>query len=198
MNNIIGVLLAAGHSKRFGVADKLMQSLSAGDSIALTAAKHLIEALPNSVAVVRQDNAPLATQLQSLGFSVVLSRSQDAQMADNLALAVHEASRLHPNGQGVVIALADMPFIQPATIALISSAIASSSGIVIPHYHAQRGHPVGFAKQYLTALMRLTGDTGARNVIQSHSDDVYKLAVEDAGILLDIDTPEDLARNIST
>ncbi len=189
---MIGILLAAGFSRRFGAADKLMQTLPNRQVMALTAAQHLIAALPQSVAVVRAENHLLADALQQLGLQVVACAADANMMADSLVTAVGYAARLYPSNAGYVIALADMPYIQPTIISQVAAALRLHGGIVVPTFQGQRGHPVGFAAQFQTALMSVHGDAGARDIVKQHAEQVYSLACDDAGILADIDTPADM------
>lgn len=80
---MIGILLAAGFSRRFGISDKLLQALPDGNPIALASAKRLIEAIPLSIAVVRPENKALALLLQDAGLKVffVVSKRQKWQIA---------------------------------------------------------------------------------------------------------------------
>jgi molybdenum cofactor cytidylyltransferase len=84
---------------------------------------------------------------------------------------------------------ADLPLVQPATLRAVADALTSHT-LVQPVYLGQRGHPVGFAAAFGPALMALTGDLGARKVLQSNAP--YALPVDDAGCIHDVDTPEAL------
>ena len=64
--------------------------------------------------------------------------------------------------------------------------------ICVPTWRGRRGHPVGFGKAYFDALRGLSGDRGARALLEVHADAVVAVPVEDAGILQDVDTREDL------
>jgi molybdenum cofactor cytidylyltransferase len=193
---MIGILLAAGFSRRFGSADKLLQTLPDGRTIAIAAAEHLITALPVSVAVVRSDNPPLSHALKALGFHVVYCDANATEMADSLVIAVQYASALSTTARGYVIALADMPFIAPSTINEVANQLSLGAEIVIPTFQGKRGHPVGFSANYRDALLSVRGDQGARSVIKQYYDKVHLLACEDAGVLADIDTPDDLAQTL--
>jgi molybdenum cofactor cytidylyltransferase len=85
-----------------------------------------------------------------------------------------------------------MPFIEPATIAQVADAIEHPTMLVAPVFRGRRGHPVGFGRTHFEALIRLTGDDGARTILRDHAEHVRRLACEDPGILTDIDTPTDL------
>jgi molybdenum cofactor cytidylyltransferase len=188
---VVGILLAAGFSRRFGPQDKLLHPLGNGLSVAEAAGQALITALPDAVAVVRQENAQLQAALIAQGFSVAQCASGAMEMADSLKLGVQAAQAAFPATTGFVIALADMPFIQPATIRKVVDQLAFSD-IVQPVVNGQRGHPVGFASQFAQALLAVTGDQGARAVLRAHAHEVFFLACDDSGILQDIDTLADL------
>lgn len=194
---MIGILLAAGFSRRFGAEDKLLQLLPDGREVALTAAQHLIDALPLCIAVVRAENPLLGEALKTLGLHVVYCQNGATEMADSLVAGVQYASTLQPDAMGFVIALADMPYISPNTIRAVVNQISSGAEIVLPTYHGRRGHPVGFSSKYRTDLMLLNGDEGARSIIKQHAEKVMLLPCDDAGILADIDTPADLAQPLA-
>lgn len=189
---MIGILLAAGFSRRFGAANKLMQVLPNGQIMALAAANNLVTALPISVAVVRADNQILADALRQLGLQIVICAEEAAVMADSLVTAMRFAASIEANHDGYVIALADMPYIQASTISLVADAVTQGGGIVVPTFQGQRGHPVAFAAKFYTALLGVQGDAGARDILKLHADEVRWLACEDAGIVADIDTPADM------
>lgn len=189
---MIGILLAAGFSRRFGTNDKLLQTLPSGMPIALAAAQHLIAAMPLSIAVVRPDNQALADLLRQAGLQVVLCAEEAHVMADSLATAVRYSANFTEADHGFVIALGDMPYIQPATISAVAHAVMSGAAIAMPSFNGQRGHPVGFAARFRAELEQLTGDEGARAIVKQHAHALKLIACDDAGVLADIDTPADL------
>jgi molybdenum cofactor cytidylyltransferase len=189
---VVGILLAAGFSRRFGQADKLMQPLHDGMPVAMASAWHLLQALPRVVAVIRPENTVLNTALLSLGVHVAVCDTETPEMADSLKLAIQTAHAQFPALSGYVLALADMPFIAPATIAAVAGQLLAGAQIVQPVFAGQRGHPVGFSSTYRSELLAVSGDQGARDVLRAHQDAVLLLPCEDAGSLQDIDTPADL------
>lgn len=195
---MIGILLAAGFSRRFGAEDKLLQRLTDGRCIAEAAAQNLINAIPLSIAVVRMENEELAIRLQALGLNVVCCNAQQTGMGDSLAIAVRHAAAFAESGTGLVVALADMPYIRPDTISTITEALQAGAAIAAPTYQNQRGHPVGFSAQFCSELELLTGDEGARSILKRHAHQFTLLECDDPGILQDIDTPEDLITKLHT
>lgn len=195
---MVGILLAAGFSRRFGSADKLLQLLPDGRPIALASAHNLFQAIPTSIAVLRAENKALAALLVKAGLKVIFCNENEQEMADSLAAAIRYSSNLDAAKSGFVIALADMPYIQPKTIRAVANKMSDGASIVMPTYQNQRGHPVGFSAKFRHELESLHGDEGARSIIKRYADDVYLLPTHDAGILADIDTPADLTAIDST
>ena len=191
---ICGILLAAGRGKRFdpsGQRNKLLQTLGE-DAVVVRSARHLLAVLPRVVAVVRPGADAVAAELLALGCEVTTCPLADTGMAASLVHALRH-SLLHAeaeNAQGWVVALADMPHVQPSTIQSLKIALEQGAGIAAPLYRGRRGNPVGFSRHYLPQLLALEGDQGARGILK-HST-VTELEVDDSGILQDIDTPADL------
>ena len=188
-----GILLAAGYSTRFG-SNKLLQALpagapEAGTPIGLAAAKHLLEALPDSIAVVRPRAQKLGKILRDAGCNTVVCRNANEGMGTSLAAGVRAASE----ADGWVVALADMPFLRPETIRLIAKGLSDGAAIAAVAYRGERGHPVGFARRFLDELSALRGDQGARELLAQRSECVSLFEVDDPGVLRDIDRPSDLA-----
>lgn len=189
---MVGILLAAGFSRRFGENNKLLYPLADGRPIALAAAQNLIQVLSTAVAIVRPENYDLAELLMAAGLQVFTCREHEQEMADSLAAAVRYSSAFAESDKGFVIALADMPYIRPETIQAVANALASGASIVVPTYQNQRGHPVGFAAKFRNELQALRGDEGARSILKGHQSEIYTLECDDPGIVADIDTPSDL------
>ena len=191
---IRGILLAAGYSKRFG-SNKLLQALPAGSPqagtpIALAAARHFLDALPDSVAVVRPRAQKLAKILRDAGCNTVMCKNAGEGMGTSLAAGV----RATPDANGWVVALADMPFVRPDTIRTVAKALQEGASIAAPSFQGKRGHPVGFARRFYEELSTLHGDDGARQFLKQHPDWVTLFEVDDPGVLRDIDKPSDLER----
>lgn len=191
---IRGILLAAGYSKRFG-SNKLLQALPAGTPhagvpIALAAARNLIEALPECIAVLRPRAQKLGQILRDAGCNTVVCKNAGEGMGTSLAAGVRAAAE----ADGWVVALADMPFLRSETIRVIAKAISDGAAIAAPAYRGERGHPVGFAQRFFEKLSALHGDSGARELLAQHSDLIKLYEVDDAGVLRDIDKPSDLPR----
>lgn len=99
------------------------------------------------------------------------------------------------NADGVVIHLTDHPIVKPETFFRLAQAYdRHSAPILIARNRGRRGHPVLFAHALLGELMAAPENEGARSVVNSNPDRVVYVDVDDAGVTLDLDTPDDLAR----
>jgi molybdenum cofactor cytidylyltransferase len=188
---VVGVLLAAGRGERFGAAKlraPLPEGRSAGVPVGVAALRNLKQAVGDVVAVVRPGDTALAEALRREGADVAVAERAGEGMGASLAAGVAAT----PAQAGIVVALADMPWVEPATIARVAAAIAAGASLAAPFCNGARGHPVGFAPRHRDALLALRGDEGARAVLAAHAADIARVDVDDAGVLRDVDTPADL------
>jgi molybdenum cofactor cytidylyltransferase len=186
---IRAILLCGGTGSRFGGA-KLLARVD-GDAIGVHAARNLLEGAGNALAVVRRGDAALRNLLAVTGCEILEARAAERGMGASLAAAVLAS----PEAEGWLVALGDMPRIRAATHrsvvdairrgALLASAVSAST--------KERGHPVAFSRSLFAELASLDGDEGARSVVARHRDKLVAVPVDDPGILLDVDAPEDIA-----
>jgi len=186
---IVGVLLAAGAGTRFG-GGKLLHPLADGVPIAAHAARNLRAALASVIAVVRPGDFPLADMLEQEGCEVTMCADSVRGMGYSLA---HGVASLREAG-GWVVALADMPRIRPETIEKVAAAVSSGAALAAPVYRGERGHPVAFGASVRDELLALTGDSGARAVLERHRGEMQLLDCDDPGVVLDVDARADLTR----
>ena len=190
MNSYCAVLLAAGRSRRFGI-NKLLYRLSNGLPLAVATIRPFTQVIGRVVAVVSPGDDQLKRLLMDKGASVVICDEAERGMGRSLATGIEAAH----GAKGWIIALADMPYIQPGTISQVLECMQRGSVLVAPVYAGCRGHPVGFGQEFRDDLVRLDGDFGARDVIRRHAHQLTTIEVADPGILRDIDTAADVARN---
>jgi molybdenum cofactor cytidylyltransferase len=145
------------------------------------------------ITVVRSGAGRLAELLSAEGVEVLVCSDADQGMGISLACGVRSA----PEAEGWLVALADMPFIRPATVRQIAALIRRGTDLAVPIYQGRRGHPVGFSRMFGRLLSQLEGDIGARQILHSYAEHLTLLPCDDPGVLLDIDVPGDLAASNS-
>lgn len=186
---IAGILLAAGKGRRFGGAGKLMTPLGDGTPLAQAAASSLQEGgLDRCLAVLRPEDRELVRILEGAGIEVVTCSASSRGMGASLAAGV-AASR---HADGWLIALADMPWVAPETVAAVTSTLRDGALLAVPCHQGLGGHPVGFGAALGAELRALDGDVGARPIVSAHRTELTRVPVVDPGIHQDVDEPGDV------
>jgi molybdenum cofactor cytidylyltransferase len=159
--------------------------------IAERAALNLRPAVGRVLAVVPPAAAELEALLARAGCEILATDRTARGMGSSLAAGIEAAAR----ADGWIVALGDMPAIDPATIGAVARALAAGAPIAAPFdATGRRGHPVAFGAALRAELLALEGDSGARAVIERHAAALQRVPVDDPGIFIDIDTREDLRK----
>jgi molybdenum cofactor cytidylyltransferase len=157
--------------------------------MAFFAAQSALEGAGPVTAVIPPGAARLRKLLEKAGCEILETPDTVRGIGASLAAGISHASR----SDGWIVALGDMPFIEAATFAAVAAKLRAGALIAAPVLaDGKRGHPVGFSSQLREELVALDGDEGARAVIQRHAEQVVSIPVADRGIVMDIDTPQDL------
>ena len=184
---IAAVVLAAGLSRRMGQAKLLLPV--GGRAIV----RHAVEAARaggvDSVWVVTgPDVEPMETALAGLDVQIVVNPAPEEGQAGSVRAGI---AALPASVDTVLIALGDQPALDPSIIpALLAARWTSPKPIVAPRYRDGQGNPVVFKREVFPELLRLTGDQGARPMIQKDPARVEWVEL-DLPMPADVDTPGD-------
>lgn len=178
------IMLAAGVSRRFG-ADKRQARLPDGRTLMQASMEAVPAIFSSRVLVLHPGDESLAASIQ--GWHCVIAEKAAEGMGASLAAGIAAMGDM----DGVLVALADMPWISSDSYELVRSALAPQR-IIIPCFQGQRGHPVGFGQPWPATLGKLTGDKGARELIRSEPAAVLEVDSGDPGIVRDVDTSKAL------
>jgi molybdenum cofactor cytidylyltransferase len=178
------ILLAAGFARRFG-SDKRSFVLEDGRPMLQATVATYATVFERLTVVMRPEDTELAAQIA--GCDVTVARHAYLGMGHSLSAGI----RSLPDVDFVFVGLGDMPFIEAATLRQLVDVMSQldEAAIVQPVYHSSTGHPVGFGRAHLKALAQLTGDVGAKSVVQAHGERVQAVAVDDEGVIRDLDVP---------
>jgi molybdenum cofactor cytidylyltransferase len=191
-SRIGAVVLAAGMSKRMGQAKQLLR-LNSGT---------LLEQAIRNVSGASVDEIVLVLGFAAEQIYAQYEDRKDLRIVVNESYALGMASSLHVGLAALeatiaasLIVLADQPLVRSATIdRIIEEYRRTQAQIVIPMYRGFRGNPVLLDRSVFPEVMALQGDIGCRAIFGSHLEGIVKVEVEDAGILLDVDSKEDYER----
>jgi molybdenum cofactor cytidylyltransferase len=186
------LLLAAGAATRFG-ENKLTFPLR-GDYLGVHAARTLVDTgFGHAVAVCNPVDQELCGAFVNLGFEIVANHRPEQGQSESLRLGLSALIARRPTG--VMVALADMPFITTTHINRLMAAFKSNNELdaVASFNGTARLPPVILPPSIYESLDRLSGDYGARRILKN-----ARQVIGDADMLADIDRPEDLGRHIGS
>ncbi|HKS81606.1 MAG TPA: nucleotidyltransferase family protein [Candidatus Acidoferrales bacterium] len=111
--------------------------------------------------------------------------------------SIHAAIRSLPSGEteGLLLCPVDHPLVSPHLVSqLIEGFDAGGKKIIVPVFHGRRGHPVIFHASLYEELLAASHEAGARQVVHAHPDAIAEVAVEEKGVILNLDDPEALKK----
>lgn len=187
------VILAAGESTRMGSPKALLQIQGK------TFLEHLVATLRNAglheiSVVLGHDSDKIIAQLPDLKVDFVINENYQKGQLSSIQAAIKSVPK---DCDAIMICPIDRPLISPELIKIILEEYSKTkSPIVIPIFDAKRGHPIIFSSSLFPELMRAPRDIGARAVVWAHHNEVKEVPTEEAGILINVDTPEMFEKHI--
>jgi molybdenum cofactor cytidylyltransferase len=181
------IVLAAGFGSRFG-GGKLMAPWRGG--VLLDGALDAALAAPvAAVHVVTGADPAAAAHARARGAHIVEAAEHASGLAASLKAGV---AALPPDATGALVLLGDMPRVPHAVLAPLVAAIEAGAAAAVPVFEGRIGNPAALSAALFPAVMALQGDRGARALIEGLGGAMVLVPSPDAGVLFDVDRPEDL------
>jgi molybdenum cofactor cytidylyltransferase len=186
--SVAAILLAAGKSRRMGSCKQL---LPLGES---TVIGRCIVALVTGgaseiVVVVSEEGNGVAEAVRDYPVRIAVNPECEGDMASSVRAG---RDALTAGANGVIVSLCDYPLVSAGTInSLVVEHGDSSGSIIIPCHKERRRHPLLFPR---TILNELAEEQTLRDLVRRDPNRIRSLDVDDQGVLLDMDTPEDYRR----
>lgn len=191
---VAAIILAAGRSARMGEAKQLLP-LGGGTVLERTLEQVRHSAAETPVLVLGHAAAEIREALSAAaldGVTTIVNEEFGDGMSSSLRAGL---AALDPSVSAALIVLGDQPLVQAATMdRIIRKYQESVAEIVVPHYEGRHGNPVVLGRSVFAEAMALEGDTGFRALFGRHAAGLAVLDVDDEGVVLDIDIPEDYER----
>ena len=187
---ITGILLAAGRGRRMGQTKQLVH----WNSQPLVAAAYdgIASVCDEMIVVLGHEQADVAASLAARRFHQVTS-DPDAEMFVSLRAGLRAALDKNPE-TNCMLQLGDHPRVKPETLQVLVANANECPGLaVLPTYRQRGGHPILIPPLVARQIVEADVEGGLRMFWKNHADTLVRIEVDDPGIAMDIDTPEDLA-----
>jgi molybdenum cofactor cytidylyltransferase len=191
---VAGLVMAAGRSSRMG-ANKLLMDDNGKPIVARVVEQALAADLAEVVVVTGHQEAEMRAALAGRKVRFVPCPDYADGMSASLRCGL---KALSTDVDAALVLLGDMPRVGTGLLRRMIAAFNPTEGraIIVPSFQGKRGNPVLWDRRFFAEMTALAGDVGARHLIGEHAELVTEIEAEDAGIFLDIDTPE-AYRNLS-
>lgn len=196
--SVMALILAAGSSTRFGSTNKLLAHRHSRPVLAHVLEEVQHSAVGGALLVTGHDAEPVGelcdaqSRMHEMSVTQVHNPLYASGMASSLVRGVAELAAR--GADAALVCLGDMPDASRQVMDALIMAFRENPGkaLYIPVFNGQRGNPVIIAASLFDSVLQLEGDVGARVLARTFPDSVLEVACGDAGVLVDIDTQDDL------
>jgi molybdenum cofactor cytidylyltransferase len=188
-----GIILAAGMSNRFGQPKQLVRFQ--GRTLIETVVDAALGSQLEHIALVLghacdESLRALSQRVDNPRLDILENEDYSKGMSLSIQMGLRKVKHDYPS---VMFLLADQPLIRSEMIDLLLKKYWSSDkDICVPCSCGQRGNPTIFSRRFYDQIFAITGDTGARKIIDHYPDQVLQVELDDPVFFSDIDTPDDL------
>ena len=187
---VAALVLAAGRSTRMGERNKLLCSVGGVP---------LVERAVNAACASRACQVMVVSGHQAEHIEAALagrpvSFTHNPDYASGMASSLRRGLRaLRTDIDAVLVLLADMPGISAVDIdRMIDAFDPAQPAVLVPEHEGRRGNPVLWPRRYFAEMAALSGDTGARGLLEQYAREVRTVPFDAPTIFADVDTPEAL------
>lgn len=190
---VAAVILAAGRAVRMGGLNKLIADIEGRPMVRRVAEAALASGAGPVVVVTGHQDAAVREALTGLDLDFVYNTRFADGLSTSIAVGI---GALSASATAAIMLLGDMPRVTADHVRRLIAAFAADpavDAICVPTFESRRGNPVLWGGRYFAEMRALSGDTGARGLLGKHAEAVREVAMDDDGVLLDVDTPAALA-----
>jgi molybdenum cofactor cytidylyltransferase len=183
------VILAAGLSSRMGRPKQLLPykgitllQQAIGCASASDCSCHLV--------VLGANAALVSKEIDQAKTHITLNPAWEEGMASSIRNGMQNLLTLAPGTEGVVLMVCDQPYVTPSLLnSLVTTHLQTGKPVVTSGYGNVTGPPVFFHHSLFPELLRLTGDSGAKKIVQLYKKEVALVPFPEGRF--DIDTEID-------
>lgn len=189
---ISAIILAAGESKRMG-QPKMLLPWGEGTVISHVVTIFRKAGVDDILVVTGGSREKIEDAISHLDVRTIYNKDfANGEMLSSIQCGV---GALTHQTQATLIGLGDQPQVQEGSVRMVCDAfIEAKSNIIVPSFQMRRGHPWLVARPFWDELLNLKTPQSPRDFLNTHSENIQFVNVDDPGILADLDTPEDYQR----
>jgi molybdenum cofactor cytidylyltransferase len=189
---VCAVVLAAGRSRRMAPLNKLLVTDAKGVPIIARVVDNALASHARPVIVVTGHERERIEEAL-IGRPVLFAHAED--YGEGLSASLKAGLRaVPPDAEGMLICLGDMPLVSADMFDRLMAAFDPEEGraIVQPTYRGKQGNPMLWSREFLGAMLAISGDIGARHLAAKHADRLVEVEMSNDAVLRDFDTTEAL------
>ncbi|MDZ4183959.1 MAG: nucleotidyltransferase family protein [Desulfuromonadales bacterium] len=189
------LILCAGRSSRMGEFKPLL-SLDGETVIERVIGLFYGVGIGQVVVVLGHEAERILPLIGRFGVDPVINTRHDEGMFSSVQTGV---SLLGRGCQAFFILPADIPLVKPETLRTLLDVFRQGDADVCrPSFRGRYGHPPLISTALIPAILDFRGPGGLRALLTCYGDRTVDVAVDDPGILLDLDNREDYERALKT
>ena len=195
---IIAVILSAGESSRMGRPKALLpiDGVRFIERIVATLKSTRVDEI---ITVLGHNAEEMRQKVSDLPVKIVVNQDYKQGQLSSLIAAIRsiESGENHHRVDAILVHLVDHPYINVDLVNLMIDRFYETKPLIVaPRYRGRRGHPVIFSRALFAELLAAPLDQGAKTVVHAHRDQTLEIDTDDAGVTVDIDTPEEYRKHI--
>ena len=187
---ISAILLAAGQSKRMVGENKLTKKIK-GIPLIKRSVQNILASSINELIVVLGHQREIVKKLidKNEKIKFIFNKEYESGMAASIKTGLNNLSE---KTEAFFICLGDMPMVNRGVYnQLIKS--RNSKEIIVPVHKGQQGNPVLFSKTMKEKIMVITGDVGAKKILELNKDKILNLKINDQSVTKSFNTQDDFS-----
>jgi molybdenum cofactor cytidylyltransferase len=189
MKNIAVLVLAAGKSSRMKTPKQLAK-IGTNFLLEMVLSKAKTINTTDVYCVLGANDALIRKEISAANVHFIYNANFNEGLSASIVAGISELEKSHQNYDGVLILLGDQPAIEKTYLkAMVSLFFENESKIIASNYGKKLGVPAIFSKRYFSELKKISGDFGAKDILNKNS---KVIALSQQTNFIDIDTTEDL------
>lgn len=150
------------------------------------------------VLVTAPDDEALQAWARAAGVTLAVNPDPERGMLSTIREGIEAlggSAELACRGEILLVSPADLPNLRAGTVAeVLGRMTETGASLAVPTFHGKRGHPLAIASRLIPEIDSLDPNVGLKQLRDRHEAELLEIEVEDAGVIQDVDTPEDYQR----